>query len=178
MKFVDITNGSKFSKSLCFVGLVLCIVTQPTAAQPPAARSTIAKSDILISPALHIRSTLSNEYPVSINAEYLVNNWAGVGGYFGYTLGTNLIFVGAKANIHLQPLLQQKFDRQMTSNPKLDYYVGAKAGIMAGGSPKLQLNLSPCVGVRYFAHQHIAQYIEISSSPLGYISLGLTWSGK
>ena len=146
------------------------LMAQQTLSPKLLAQPTLSPNQLYISPALSVRSTLKNEYPVSISGEYLLNQWAGVGGYFGFGLGTNTVFLGARANVHPQTFL-----KSIATPPKLDYYLGFSAGISVGSTTKAQLSLLPCVGVRYFATNRLAPFVEIGNNPLGYLSVGLSF---
>jgi hypothetical protein len=174
-----------------------------------SAKAQYEKGDILINPGLSIGSYgyygygsyysgSSGFLPLTVNAEYSLNDKFSVGGYAGYysrsyNYGsgykdrlTSLSF-GARGVFHASGVLNEVLDLNINEE-KLDLYAGLILGFTTmnykydekwGGANyntnlDNRLILGPTVGVRYFFTPKFGAYFETGRNAFGWINLGVS----
>jgi hypothetical protein len=149
----------------------------------------------------HISYRSTGFLPVTLNAEYGIHKYIGVGGYFGfYNRGyrhsfnmddwsrTNYYSIGARATLHSTPIINNALELNIDEDA-WDIYATVIAGyeiishnaynngfrsIYMTGRPRYGITL----GVRYMVTNAIGLFIEGGAGAFGLTSLGVTFKLK
>ncbi|MDO1445220.1 hypothetical protein Q0590_03105 [Rhodocytophaga aerolata] len=173
-----------------------------------SAKAQYEKGDILINPGISIGgygyynyglySNSGGFLPLTINAEYSINDMFSVGGYAGYYSRTykysndykdrwTALSIGARGTLHASGLLNDQLDLNINEE-KLDIYASLLLGFETyswkvdekwGGSNYYNngSRVFPGLtfGARYFFTPKFGGYLELGRNAFGYLNLGVSF---